>query len=126
MLKDDIMLENFHLLFRPQSIVYIDRDELRLFAEVIQTIPDRNRCWVKPLALAQYTDYQFRLLHDLRECAQLILPLNLFRSALDTEVISVMMDLFQLEKVADRSPNPTSFSRQALHHFVGSLSNKFV
>ena len=43
------MTENSYLLFRPQEIVYIENNELRLFAEVIQTIPDRNRCWVKPL-----------------------------------------------------------------------------
>jgi hypothetical protein len=123
------MTENSHLLFRPQEIVYIENNEFRLFAEVIQTIPDRDRCWVKPLALAQYTDFQFRLLYNLQECAQLILPLNLFRSALDTEVIPVMMELFQLEKIPDRCQNGNSIvgystggNRQALHHFISNLS----
>jgi hypothetical protein len=116
------MTENSHLLFRPQEIVYIENNGLRLFAEVIQTIPDRNRCWVKPLALAEYADFQFRLLHDLQECAQLILPISLFRSALDTDVIPVMMELFQLKKIPDRSQNATSICRQALHHFISNLS----
>jgi hypothetical protein len=116
------MTENLPLLFRSQEIVYIEYNELRLFAEVIQTIPDRNRCWVKPLALAKYTDFKFELLHDLQECAQLILSASLFRSALDTDVIPVMMELFQLEKTADRSNHPTSIDRQALHHFIHNLS----
>jgi hypothetical protein len=116
------MPENSSVLFRSQEIVYIQDDEWRLFAEVIQTIPDRNRCWVKPLALANYTDFQFRLLHDCQDCAQLILPLYLFHTAIDTDVIPVMMELFQLEKIGDRSPHTTSISRQALHHFIGHLS----
>jgi hypothetical protein len=116
------MLENPRLLFRPQEIVYIESNGFRLFAEVIQIIPDRDRCWVKPLALTQYADFQFRLLHDLQECAQLILPLYLFHAALDTEVIPVMMDLFQLEKIVNRSTITTSLSRQALHHFIATLS----
>jgi hypothetical protein len=116
------MTENLPLLFCPQEIVYIENNKLRLFAEVIQTIPERNRCWVKPLALAKYSDFKFELLHDLQACAQLILSASLFRSALDTDVIPVMMELFQLEKMPDRSQNATSIDRQALHHFISNLS----
>jgi hypothetical protein len=115
------MLENYRLCFSPQEIVCIDSGDLRLFAEVIQLIPERDRCWAKPLVLANYVEFQLELLHDLRECSQLILPIDLFRSALDTEVIPVMMDLFELEKNPDRSVNDISLSRQALNHFVRSL-----
>lgn len=116
------MTENLHFLFRPQEIVYIENNGFRLFAEVIQTIPDRNRCWVKPLALATYADFQFRLLHDLQECAQLILPIDLFRSALDTETFTVIMELFQLEKMPIVDPEITSICRQALHYFIRNIS----
>jgi hypothetical protein len=116
------MIGNLHLLFRPKEIVYIEDNRLRLFAEVIQTIPDRNRFWVKPLALAKYIDFEFILLHDLQECAQLILPVSLFRSALDTDVIPVMMELFQLKKMPDRNQKATLIERQALHHFISNLS----
>ncbi len=116
------MPENSSVLFRSQEIVYIQNDELRLFAQVIQTIPDRNRCWVKPLALAHYGDFQFRLLHDCQDCAQLILPIYLFHAAVDTDVIPVMMELFQLEKSRELSLDTTSISRQALHHFIAHLS----
>ncbi len=116
------MLENSRICFSPQEIVCIDSGDLRLFAEVIQLIPERGRCWAKPLVLARYTEFQLTLLHDLQECSQLILPIYLFRSALDTEVIPVMMDLFQLEKMPDRFANDLLISRQALHHFVRSLA----
>lgn len=116
------MLENFRFCFSPQEIVCIDSGNLRLFAEVIQLIPDRNRCWAKPLVLANYVEFQLEFLHDLQECSQLILPIELFRSALDTEVIPVMMDLFELEKTPDRSTNDISLSRQALNQFVRSLA----
>jgi hypothetical protein len=115
------MLENIRFCFSPQEIVCIDSGDLRLFAEVIQLIPERARCWAKPLVLANYVEFQLELLHDLRECSQLILPIDLFRSALDTEVIPVMMDLFELEKTPDRSLNDLLLSRQALHDFVRSL-----
>ncbi|GEM_PF-1173962 len=118
-----IMPENNLELFRPQEIVYIPAAEFRLFAEVIQTIPTRNRCWVKPLAIVHYSDFKFQLLHDCQDCAQLILPLYLFHAAMDLEAIPVMMELFQLEKIADRSLNTTSLSRQALHQFIANLAS---
>ena len=115
------MPKNSPVLFRPQEIVYVHADEFRLYAEVIQTIPTRNRCWVRPLAIAHYHDFQFQLLHNCQDCAQLILPLYLFHAAMDTEVIPVMMELYQLEKIA-ASLNATSLSRQALHQFISQLA----
>jgi hypothetical protein len=106
------------LCFRPQEIVCIDRSDLRLFGEVIQMIPDRDRCWAKPLILAQLEDFQLIFRHDLREAPQLILPQYLFRSALDTEVLPLMGELFQV----DPSPEATLLARQALHHFIGTLA----
>jgi hypothetical protein len=120
--SSNTMVENSRLCFNPQEIVCIESGELRLFAEVIQLIPERDRCWAKPLVLARYAEFKLVLLHDLQECSQLILPIDLFRSALDTEVIPVMMDLFQLEKMPDRSANRQSFSSQALHQFIRTLS----
>jgi hypothetical protein len=116
------MFDNSPICFNPQEIVCIDSGDLRLFAEVIQLIPERDRCWAKPLVLASYVEFQLKLLHDLQECSQLILPIDLFRSTLDTEVIPVMMELFQLEKNPDRSATDLLLSRQALHHFVRSLA----
>lgn len=83
-------------------------------------IPDRDRLWARPLALAEQEHYELRLIHDLRAAPQLILPPALFREALDTEVMPLMTELFQL----DASAKPELIGRQVLHTFVtNSLSN---
>jgi hypothetical protein len=108
-------------VFCTNQIICIELDDLRLFAEVIQMIPDRDRLWARPLALAQQDNFDLRLLHDLREAPQLILPPVLFREALDTEVMPLMTELFQLETQTKPAPNMELLGRQALHAFVGDL-----
>jgi hypothetical protein len=118
------------ILFCPDQIICIDWHELRLFAEVIQMIPERDsavydpkgdRLWARPLALATPEIFAVRLLHDLRTAPQLILPSRLFRAALDTEVMPLMMELFQLDDQAKSAANTELIGRQALHAFVASL-----
>jgi hypothetical protein len=108
-------------LFCPDQIICIDLDNLRLFAELIQMIPARDRLWARPLALAQQEDYDLHLLHDLRESPQLILPPALFREAWDTEVLPLMTELFRLEVQAKPEPKTELISRQALHAFIAML-----
>jgi hypothetical protein len=114
------------LLFCPNQIICIDLDDLRLFAEVIQMIPDRDRLWARPLALAEQENYDLRLLYDLREAPQLILPPALFREAVDTEVMPLMTELFQLEALAKPEPNTEVLGRQALQAFVRNLLQPVV
>jgi hypothetical protein len=122
-------------LFSPNQIICIESGELRLFAEVIQMIPERDRTddhtkddrtkadrlWARPLALAAQGIFELRLLHDLREASQLILPSALFREALDTEVMPLMTELFQLEVLAKPEPTTELMGRRALQDFVGAL-----
>lgn len=112
--------------FRPNQIICIDRSpNSLLLAEVIQMVPERERCWARPLALAQVEEYQLKLLHDLREAPQLILPASLFREALDTEVLPLMTELFQWDQpqALSKETTPTeNLSRQALHDFIRGLS----
>jgi hypothetical protein len=119
-------------MFSPAQIICIDRQadsrsldqNLLLLAEVIQMVPERDRCWARPLALAQSDDFQLTLRHDLRDAPQLILPAHLFREALDTEVLPLMTELFQWDKpesIADRTAQEESVSRQALHTFIRDL-----
>ena len=105
-------------MFCPNQIICIDLDDLRLFAEVIQMISDRDCLWARPLALAKQENYDLRLLHDLREAPQLILPPVLFREALDTEVMPLMTELFQLETAAKPELNAEIAGRQALQAFI--------
>jgi hypothetical protein len=89
-----------------------------LFAEVIDTISISSRYWVKPLAIARSNPERFELefLYDLRDTAQLILPIDLFRDALDTEVIPLLSELYHPTD-SMRSVN----ARSALHQFINDL-----
>jgi hypothetical protein len=117
-------------LFSPNQIICIESGELRLFAEVIQMIPERDRLddytkadrlWARPLALATQGSFDLRLLHDLREASQLILPSVLFREALDTEVMPLMTELFQLEVLTKPESTTELMGQRALQNFVGVL-----
>ena len=108
-------------MFCPNQIICIELDDLRLFTEVIQMIPERDRLWARPLALAEQEHYDLRLLYDLREAPHLILPPALFREALDTEVMPLMTELFQLEALSKPVPNAEVLGQQALQAFVRNL-----
>ncbi|PSB56629.1 hypothetical protein [Chamaesiphon polymorphus] len=105
--------------FKTDRIVCIDRENLHLFAEVIDIIQISSRCWVKPLAIARSNPESFNLefLHDLRDAAQLILPTDLFRDALDTEVLPLISELFYPTKDSIRSTN----AQRVLYQFIADL-----
>ena len=105
--------------FKPDQIVCLDRENLHLFAEVIDTISITSRCWVRPLAIARFNpeSSQLEFLHDLRDTSQLILPTELFRDALDTEVLPLISELFDPEKDSARLPN----AQRVLHQFITDL-----
>jgi hypothetical protein len=105
--------------FKIDRIVCIDREDLHLFAEVIDTISIDDRCWVRPLAIARSIPASFKLefLHDLRDASQLILPAELFRDALDTEVIPLISELFHPTQDSTRSSN----SQRELYQFIADL-----
>ncbi len=97
-----------------------------LFAEVIDTIAISARYWVKPLALARSNSERFELefLYDLRDTSQLILPIDLFRDALDTEVIPLLSELYHPTdptRFSFREAMPTINARSALHQFIKDL-----
>ena len=105
--------------FKAGQIICLDLDRLHLFAETIETILTDARCWVKPLAIAKSNPESFELefLHDLRDTAQLILPIDLFRYALDTEVLPLTSQLFDPTKDSIRSPN----AQRVLYQFITDL-----
>jgi hypothetical protein len=105
--------------FKTDQIVCLESDNLYLFAEVIETIEISGRCWVRPLSIARSHPHSLDLefLHDLREAAQLILPADLFRYALDTEILPLITELFN----PDRDPTLTLAAKQALHTFIADI-----
>jgi hypothetical protein len=105
--------------FKTDRIVCLDREDLHLFAEVIDDTVINNRCWVRPLAIARSNSENFNLefLYDLRDAAQLILPTSLFRDALDTEVLPLISELFHPTQDSTRSTN----DRKILYRFIADL-----
>ncbi len=102
--------------FQPRQIVCLQHESTNLYAEVIQVVQSRLVCWVRPLLLAEFSEENScqPLVYDLRSTADLIWPLTLFRSALDTEVIPLMVDLLASQPQLDRDP----VALNQLNHFV--------
>ena len=92
--------------FHPRQIVCLQHESSNLYAEVIQVIHSRPVCWVRPLLLAEFPpgDSCQPLIYDLRSTADLVWPLSLFRSALDTEVIPLLADISGSQPQLDRDP----------------------
>jgi hypothetical protein len=109
--------------FSPNQVVCLEQDELRFFGEVVQMVPLRSRCWVRPLAMAQVVPdcLELLLLYDLRESSHLVLPAQVFRSALDTELIPLMSALFHPDKECLESADSEA-ARNALHQLVRQVS----
>ncbi|MBW4472020.1 MAG: hypothetical protein KME45_16670 [Stenomitos rutilans HA7619-LM2] len=102
---------------QPCQIVCLEHDTSYLYAEVIQVIESRQLCWARPLVLIQqpsdasaYSPVACNSplqeqpgFYDLRQDSDLLLPLTLFRAALDTEVFSWMTSLYAADH--DAAPN---------------------
>lgn len=104
--------------FQLRQIVSLEHEEVRLYAEVIQVIEQRQMSWVRPLMLVEFPDpiypsFEPRL-YDLRTSADLLWPTRPFRSALDTEVMPLLVQLFSLEP----QPNHDLTAQQQLGQFV--------
>jgi hypothetical protein len=128
-MRSDAESKSEALIFSPNQVVCIERGQLRLFAEVVQMVPERSRCWARPMAIAQVMpdSLSLGLLHDLRESAHLLLPAIMFRAALDVEVMPLMTALYHPEKTELRDDallelRAESTTRQALHQFVQGLN----
>ena len=82
--------------FKPHQIVCLEYYDKRLYGEVIQIIEQRQTCWVRPLIMVQ----KQVIIADLRSSSDLILPLCLFRSCFDTEIIPFLTELHQSQNTS--------------------------
>ncbi|MBD2774931.1 hypothetical protein [Iningainema tapete] len=98
--------------FQPGQIVSLEYNHRRLYAEVIQVVVSRQLCWVRPLLLANYCG-EIPEVTDLRDAADLILTINFFRPALDTEVIGLLSEIQSLSKL-----NTDTGARFQLNQFI--------
>lgn len=99
--------------FQPGQIVSLDYGDRNLYAEVIQVVVERELCWVRPLLLVTLTQ-EPPLITDLRDGSDLLWPINLFRPALDTEVITIMSQVFAKAPKTE----PDLAAKQQLHQFI--------
>lgn len=102
--------------FQPRQIVGLEHETTRLYAEIIEFVESRQVCWVRPLMLVISTvDNNLPLaLYDLRLGADLLWPASLFRPALDTEVIPLLVQLNN----PDAQVVNSSDAHQQLSNFV--------
>ena len=117
--------------FQPNQILYLQHQTTRVYAELIQIVPERQLGWVRPLALVEgdrldWQEADFRSnLHDLRQGSDLLCPLSLFQMALDVEVVPVLMALEtfkqQPEEPADLTSGSDRTAHQRLQNFVRDL-----
>ncbi|MEA5620233.1 hypothetical protein VB711_20630 [Cronbergia sp. UHCC 0137] len=102
--------------FPSGQIVALDGGNKNLYAEVIQVVVSRQLCWVRPLLMADFSCEPL-LMTDLRDTSDLILPIGLFRLAVDTEVISLLSQLLAKEPKPECEP----VAQQELHCFIQQL-----
>ena len=91
--------------FSPAQIVCLEHGVSRLYAEVVQTVEATQICWVRPLLLANELAVDSPTetapesqLADLRQGSDLLLPIALFRGALDIEVIPLLAQLGEVQE----------------------------
>ncbi len=87
------------------QIVCLEQDNFCLYCEVIQIIPQRKYCWVRPLLLVFFNssiNYLSSLsiadkAISLQHSSDLLLPGSLFRLAFDTEILPLFSLLQELD-----------------------------
>jgi hypothetical protein len=96
--------------FHPCQIVCLEYENNCLYAEVVQVVYGRQICWVRPLILTVGWLKEFisenrigdePCWYDLRQGSDLLLPMILFRPALDTEVLPLFNRLYISESESE-------------------------
>jgi hypothetical protein len=110
------------------EIVCLEHQGNCLYAEMVQVIEERQRCWLRPLALslvvgsAESNNQSFApKIIDLRSCSDLLWPLMQIRAALDMEILP-MLAMLQADKTAIEAGSNLKANQQ-LHAFLRHLLN---
>lgn len=111
---------------QPHQILCLEHQDTSLYGEVIQVINERNLCWLRPIVLVQRKQQDLEdtvTLFDLHQGADLLYPLTLFRIALDTEVLPILVQLESLktEQSPAASPEASRIAHQQLQHFIRQI-----
>ncbi|MEH2321540.1 hypothetical protein [Nostoc sp.] len=101
---------------QPGQIVSLEHGDRNLYAEVIQFVVSRQLCWVRPLLMVTLIP-ESPLITDLRDASDLLWTANLFRPALDTEVITFLSQVLAKEPKTE----PDLAAKQELNQFIHQL-----
>jgi hypothetical protein len=110
------MIMDISFDFQPGQIVSLEHGDKNLYAEVIQVVLSRQLCWVRPLLLVTYAQ-EPPIITDLRDGSDLFWPIQLFRHALDTEVITLLSQIL----IKEPKSEPDLTAKQQLHQFIGQV-----
>jgi hypothetical protein len=120
------------------QIVYLEHRQQRLYAEVIQVVVERQRCWARPLFLAEahppdidqlvsnspvlgfqmFTPAEIDC-YSLADSSDILWPISQFQPALDTEVIALLSQI--QNKVVDADPGHQSNRHYHLRRFMSQI-----
>ena len=106
--------------FKHLQIVCLEQENTYLYNEVIQVVEKRDLSWVRPLVLVlrSANNGEIEKIVDVRGTSDLLLGTRLFREALDTEVIPLLLSIEPSDLLIIASDG----ARAELHKFI----EKFV
>ena len=113
--------------FQPCQIVCLQHESSCLYAEVVQIVESRQLCWVRPLVLTlrpaestaqSSTFWEQSGCYDLRQDSDLLLPLTLFRAALDTEVLPWLSSLYVDDRPIGEQGGSKELGRGLFRQFI--------
>jgi hypothetical protein len=123
--------------FQPYQIVCLRHGNTCLYAEVVQIVEARRVCWARPLMLVMYplavpafhanpasVSTESLSISDLRQGADLLLPIELFHEVLDTEVIPLINQL-NVNKTLLSEVKEMKKVQQQLNQFVHELYQSY-
>ena len=116
--------------FKESQIICLEHQGTRLYGEVIQLILSRQMCWFRPMCMTIEQVESDRYapspkLIQLQFSSDLLWPINLFRPALDTEVISLLTDLNNNYKPKLNKTSPRQYLNQFIRQVWAANKDKF-
>lgn len=106
----------------PSQIVYLEHIDERLYGEIIQLVPKRQRVWIRPLILKSITEAASEA-NLLTGVADLLWPTHLFQPALDVDMLPLLSTLQKKNDhpVIDLDGHREKDSRQRLNQFIENV-----
>ncbi len=101
------------LNFQPGQILCLEHNDTNLYSELIQVVISRQLCWVRPLLLVTNST-EPPTVTDLRDASDLLWSMDLFRVALDTEVVTFLTQILVKEPKSELD----SPAKQRFNQFI--------